>query len=138
MTASLSNLANAAMQKNTAMDKLIQQNSALTSTIADMTLAMANMSANYVPSYEPGCVNPENLDETALIDTAASITLLTLKAPTPTTANANVQISIIQPGGNKMVTSHAVNLLLRKLPTNAKNGHRLPGLVNNLLSVATL
>ena len=88
----LNNLANAAMQKNTAMDKLIQQNSALTSTIADMTLAMANMSANYVPSYKPGCANPENLDETALINTAASITVLTLKAPASTTANANVQI----------------------------------------------
>ena len=37
MTASLNNLANAAMQKKKAMDKLIQQNSVLTRTIADMT-----------------------------------------------------------------------------------------------------
>jgi len=45
MTASLNNLKNAAMQKNTAMDELIQQNSALTRTISDMTLAMTNLSA---------------------------------------------------------------------------------------------
>ena len=99
---------------------------------------VASKLANYVPSYEPGCANPENLDETALINTAASITRLTLKAPASTTANENVQISVIQPGGNKMITSHAVNLLLSKLPANAKIGHRLPGLVNNLISVSML
>ena len=37
-----------------------------------------------------------------------------------------------------MITSHAVKLLLRKLTADAKIGHRLPGLVNNLLSVSTL
>ena len=37
-----------------------------------------------------------------------------------------------------MTTMHAVDLLLRNLPAPALLGHRLPGLVNNLLSVATL
>ena len=37
-----------------------------------------------------------------------------------------------------MTTTHAVDLLLRNLPETARLGHRLPGLVNNLLSVATL
>ena len=37
-----------------------------------------------------------------------------------------------------MTTTHAVDLLLRNLPPTARLGHRLPGLVNNLLSVATL
>ena len=37
-----------------------------------------------------------------------------------------------------MTTTHAVDLLLRNLPAMARLGHRLPGLVNNLLSVATL
>lgn len=37
-----------------------------------------------------------------------------------------------------MTTTHAVDLLLRHLPKTARLGHRLPGLVNNLLSVATL
>ena len=37
-----------------------------------------------------------------------------------------------------MTTTNAVDLLLRNLPKRALQGHRLPGLVNNLLSVATL
>jgi hypothetical protein len=37
-----------------------------------------------------------------------------------------------------MTTTHAVNLLLRNLPPEARLGHCLPGLVNNLLSIATL
>jgi len=37
-----------------------------------------------------------------------------------------------------MTSVHAVNLLLKKLPADARLAHRLPGLVNNLLSVAVL
>jgi hypothetical protein len=37
-----------------------------------------------------------------------------------------------------MTTTHAVNLLLNNLPHEARLAHRLPGLVNNLLSVAVL
>ena len=37
-----------------------------------------------------------------------------------------------------MTSTDAVNLLLTKLPGNARLAHRLPGLVNNLLSVAVL
>ena len=37
-----------------------------------------------------------------------------------------------------MTSTHAVNLLLNKLPADARLAHQLPGLVNNLLSVAVL
>jgi hypothetical protein len=37
-----------------------------------------------------------------------------------------------------MTTTHAVNLLLSNLPPEARLVHQLPGLVNNLLSVAVL
>jgi hypothetical protein len=37
-----------------------------------------------------------------------------------------------------MTTTHAVDLLLRNLPKVARLGHLLPGLINNLLLVATL
>jgi hypothetical protein len=37
-----------------------------------------------------------------------------------------------------MMTTHAVNLLLSKLPPEACLAHQLPGLINNLLSVAIL
>jgi hypothetical protein len=37
-----------------------------------------------------------------------------------------------------MTTTHAVALLLWNLPPEVRLGHRLPGLVNNLLSIAAL
>jgi hypothetical protein len=55
----------------------------------------------------------------ALINTAASCTNLTKTAPATT-------------------TMHAVDLLLWNLPPEARLGHRLPGLANNILSVAAL
>jgi hypothetical protein len=84
------------------------------------------------------CADPPNLDEMALIDTAASCTLLTTTFPATTTTNADIQITVIQPGNDGMTTTHAVDLLLRNLPPEARLGHCLPGLVNNLLSIAAL
>jgi hypothetical protein len=37
-----------------------------------------------------------------------------------------------------MRTTHAVKFLLSKLPQNAHMAHSLPGLTNNLLSIAVL
>jgi hypothetical protein len=37
-----------------------------------------------------------------------------------------------------MCTTHAMDLLLQKLPPNARMAHHLPGLINYLLSVAVL
>jgi hypothetical protein len=49
-----------------------------------------------------------------------------------------IQITVIQPGGNQMTATHTVNFLLWNLPPEARLGHHLPGLVNNLLSIAAL
>jgi len=64
--------------------------------------------------------------------------LLTPTSPACSTTNNNVQITVLQPSGAKMTSTHAVNLLLTKLPDDARLTHQLPGLVNNLLSVAVL
>jgi hypothetical protein len=93
---------------------------------------------NYVNGDIFGCANPPNLNETVLVDTAASCTLLMKTAPAVAPTNADIQITFIQPGGNQMTTMHAINLLLWILPPEACLGNRLPGLVNNLLSVAAL
>jgi hypothetical protein len=74
----------------------------------------------------------------ALVNTAASCMLLTLREAATATAKPHVSITVIQSGGNCMTTTHAVDLLLRHLPPKARLGHCLPGLVNNLLSVAAL
>jgi hypothetical protein len=52
--------------------------------------------------------------------------------------NMDIQITVIQPGSNQMTTTHAAGLLLWNLPPEACLGHRLPGLVNNLLFIAAL
>jgi hypothetical protein len=47
-------------------------------------------------------------------------------------------IAVVQPGRDCMATTHPVDLLLSKLPPEARLAHQLPGFVNNLLSVAIL
>jgi hypothetical protein len=74
----------------------------------------------------------------ALINTVAPCTLLMKTAPATTTTNMDIQITLIQPGGNCMTTTHTVDPFLQNLPPEARLGHHLPDLVNNLLSVAAL
>ncbi len=94
--------------------------------------------ANYVNGDISGCADPPNLNEMALINTAASCTILTKTAPAAATTNTDNQITAIQSGGNQMMTTHAINLLLQNLPPEARLGYRLPCLVDNLLSAAAL
>ena len=46
--------------------------------------------------------------------------------------------TIIQPAGARMFTTKTLRLLLNKLPTAAREAHRAPGIVNNLVSVSVL
>jgi hypothetical protein len=105
---------------------------------ADVEVVECKNLANYVNGDSVGCANPTNLNKMALINTAALCTLLTLRAPATDTAKSHVSITVIQPGGDCMTTTHAVNLLLHNLLPEAQLGHHLLGLVNNLLSVAAL
>jgi hypothetical protein len=66
------------------------------------------------------------------------LTLLTSKALASPNTHTNLGISVIQPGGTSMRTTHAMDLLLQKLPPNARMAHHLPGLINNLFSVTVL
>jgi hypothetical protein len=95
-----------------------------------------NILANLFPHYS-GCASPPNLSSTAFIDTAASKSLVTPSTKT-SPATSLESITVIQPGGDKMRTTHAVDLLLSKLPPNSRMAHSLPGLTNNLLSIAVL
>jgi hypothetical protein len=95
-----------------------------------------NFLANPFPN-DSGCANTPNLSSTASINTAASkspVTPLTRIPP----ATSLKSITVIQPGGDKTRTTHAVDLLLCKLPPKAHMAHSLPGLTNNLLSTAVL
>jgi hypothetical protein len=48
---------------------------------------------------ETGCANPYDLDLTAFIETAATLTLLTSQAPALPNTHTSLSISVIQPGG---------------------------------------
>jgi hypothetical protein len=60
------------------------------------------------------------------------------KTPAAPNTQPNVQISVVKPGRDCMTTTHTINLLLSKLPPEARLAHQLHGLVNNVLSVAIL
>jgi hypothetical protein len=95
-----------------------------------------NVLANSFP-HNPGCANPPDLSTTAFIESAAS-KLLVMPSTTTSAATNHASITIIQPGGDRMQSTHSVDLLLQKLPPNARMAHSLPGLTNNLLSIAIL
>jgi hypothetical protein len=84
-----------------------------------------NHLANYI-QLEDGCANPYNLDFTALIDTAAMLTLLISKAPALPNTHTNLGISMIQQGSTRMRTMRAMVLLLWKLPPDKHMAHSLP------------
>ncbi|KAL7475799.1 LOW QUALITY PROTEIN: hypothetical protein ACHAW6_001699 [Cyclotella cf. meneghiniana] len=88
--------------------------------------------------FTPGCTNPPNLDNTALIDTAANISLLTPTAPALHDATTLPVKTIMQPSGDTITTSGIVFLSLPKLPQSAKQAYQIAGLTNNLLSTAVL
>jgi hypothetical protein len=110
-------------------------------TLADLhsitTTSLDNSTVNHIIN-EPNCANPVQVEHTTLIDTAASVTLLTKTTPATSTTNPDVRISVVQPGGDCMTTTHAVDLLLSNLSPKARLVHQLPSLVNHLLSVAVL
>ena len=60
--------------------------------------------------------------------------------PSATTSQttSKASITVVQPSGERMRSTHTVDLLLGSLPHDAKMAHSLTGLTNNLLSVAVL
>lgn len=85
-----------------------------------------------------GCANPPNLNSTALLDTAANISLLANGAPSD---RANMQLtpkSVMQPKGERLLTTETLLLHLNKLPLQAREAHRAPGITNNLISASAL
>ena len=89
-------------------------------------------------STKSGCSNPPNLHTTALLDSAANVTLLSAQASAD---DAPVQLpnkTIIQPAGERMFTTKTLRLLLNKLPISAREAHCAPGIVNNIIFVSDL
>jgi hypothetical protein len=106
--------------------------------VESISVAVVDQKLTNSINLEFSCANPPHLENTALIDTAASILLLTTKAPANNLTKTDVKITVLQPSGSKMRSTHAINLLLQSLPPEARLAHQLPGLINNLLLEAVL
>ena len=85
-----------------------------------------------------GCANPPNLNTTALLDTAANISLLANGAPSERANSQLTPKSVMQPKGDRLFTTETLLLLLNKVPLEAREAHRAPGITNNLLSASAL
>ena len=79
-----------------------------------------------------------NLNETALIDSAATISLLTSQAKASKASVQEPSKTVIIPDGKNLATTDTVLLNLPELPDAARRAFRLPSIMNNLLSVAEL
>ena len=80
---------------------------------------------------------PLNVDDTAFIDSAASLTLLHNRAPADDAPTQQKQKTVTIPNGAQMHTTKTIKLRL-DLPEKAKIGHRMPKIINNLVSAPAL
>lgn len=67
----------------------------------------------------PGCTPPHDLSTTYLVDTAASISLLGLKAPAKESQHQLPVQDILQPDGSDIWTKKTLEILLNNLPKGA-------------------
>ena len=92
-----------------------------------------------IPKDNPGCTNPTDCKKTtAFIDSAASLTLLQQQAVCKLALVQERNKTLGTPNGSQMQTSKTIELLLPKLPLPARKGYIVPGITNNLVSVAEL
>ena len=87
---------------------------------------------------QPGCANTPDKNTTALVDSAANVLLVANDAPSIESATQLSKKTIIQPDEARMSTNKKIELLLAKLPKEAREAHRAPGIINNLPSVSVL
>jgi hypothetical protein len=80
---------------------------------------------------------PLNVDDTAFIDSAASLTLLHNRAPADDAPKQQQKKTVTIPNGAQMHTTKTIKLRL-DLPEKAKIGHRMPKIINNLVSAPAL
>ncbi|KAL7478418.1 hypothetical protein ACHAW6_004189 [Cyclotella cf. meneghiniana] len=85
-----------------------------------------------------GCVNPSNINSTALLDTVANIPLLANGAHAKQVAVQLTPKLVMQPKEDRLSTTKNLLLLLNKLPIKAWEAHLARGIANNLISAAPL
>ena len=76
--------------------------------------------------------------ETALLDSAASLTLVKTAAVGTVSATTHQPKLITIPNGTKMKTTAELSLAIPQLPLGACTAHLMPGLAQNLLALSQL
>ncbi len=100
---------------------------------------MKKMNHDTIPNDTPGCTNPSDYKKsTALLDSAASLTLLQQEAVYILAKAQELAKTLGTPNGSPMSTKKTIELLLSKWPAKARKGYTVPNITNNLVSVAKL
>ena len=100
----------------------------------------SNKTDENIHTVPPGCTNPNQYETTtAFLDSAASLTLLGMKAVCKVAAvqERNKTLGTPKPG-QTIQTVRTIELLLPKWPQKARRGFQVPNITNNLVSVAEL
>ena len=101
---------------------------------------IGNVTTNNVSKNEPsGCTNPPNPNEdTALLDTAASVSCMGRHAKCKVATHQEPQITLNTPSDVPIATEQTLELLLKKLPPKARRAFRVPNIPHNLVAAAEL
>jgi hypothetical protein len=72
-------------------------------------------------------------DDTAILDSGCTTFFKSAAAPCSNKQASHVPLNVNMPNGTTIQSSHTCNLLLTRLPPQARQAHILPGMVHNSL-----
>ena len=100
---------------------------------------IGNVTSNVSDDDPFGCTNPPNPNEdTALLDSAASVSCMGKYAKCKVAQQQEPQIALNTPSDVPIMTEQTLELLLRKLPPKARRAFRVSKIPHNLVSAAEL
>eukprot|EP00957_Ditylum_brightwellii_P173260 13190444-Ditylum_brightwellii.AAC.1 len=107
--------------------------------VEDKNKYEVNNCVNCISSpQQPGWTNEYNSNNTALIDSTASLSLLHSEALTKLAQQQEPTKRVTAPNGASMQTTETLQINLQQLPRPARRGFRMPNIVNNLLPIGEI
>ena len=98
-----------------------------------------NLNGNSKDYEPPGCTSPPNLEaNTAYLDSAASVSILSKKAKCKVADTQEPNISLGTPSHVPIRTSKTMEFFLHKLPKKARRAFLVDDVPHNLVAVAEL
>lgn len=91
------------------------------------------------PQLQTICVNQENVEQWAIVDSGATSNFLMISSPTKNRRPATKPINVTLPNGESIKTSDECDLDIETLPNRARTAYIVPGLnSHSLISVVKL